>query len=83
MLCDEHADVIRESVRLVVQELMEGEVAELIGAQRGEGTEHRATHRTSTATRLPAATARHATEPRGSRCSVACSLSCPIIFALA
>jgi transposase-like protein len=33
---DEHADVLRESVRLVAQELMELEVAELIGAARGE-----------------------------------------------
>jgi transposase-like protein len=45
VLRDEHADVIRESVRLVAQELMEAEVSELIGAQRGERTEDRATHR--------------------------------------
>jgi putative transposase len=45
VLRDEHADVIRESVRLVVQELMEAEVAELIGAERGERSEDRATHR--------------------------------------
>jgi putative transposase len=45
VLRDEHADVIRESVRLVAQELMEAEVAELIGAQRGERSEDRATHR--------------------------------------
>ena len=32
----EHADVLRESVRLVVQELMELEVSELIGAAHGE-----------------------------------------------
>ena len=32
---DEHADVIYESFRLVVQELMEAEVFELIGAQHG------------------------------------------------
>ncbi len=36
VLRDEHADVIRESVRLLAQELMEAEVAALIGAQRGE-----------------------------------------------
>ena len=35
VLRDEHADVIRESVRAVAQELMEAEVSELIGAQRG------------------------------------------------
>jgi putative transposase len=45
VLRDEHGDVIRESVRAVAQELMEAEVSELIGAQRGERTEDRATHR--------------------------------------
>jgi len=45
VLRDEHADVIRESVRAVAQEMMEAEVSELIGAQRGERTEDRATHR--------------------------------------
>src|SRR5919202_3560629 len=45
VLREEHGDVIRESVRVVAQELMEGEVSELIGAQRGERTEDRATHR--------------------------------------
>jgi transposase-like protein len=35
-MADEHADVLRESVRLVVQELMELEVSELIGAAHGE-----------------------------------------------
>jgi transposase-like protein len=45
VLRDEHADVIRESVKAVAQELMEAEVSELIGAQRGERTEDRATHR--------------------------------------
>jgi transposase-like protein len=37
--------VIRESVRAVACELMEAEVSELIGAERGERTEDRATHR--------------------------------------
>jgi putative transposase len=45
VLREEHGDVIRESVRLVAQELMEAEVSELIGAPRGERTEDRATHR--------------------------------------
>jgi len=45
VLRDEHADVIRESVRAVAQEIMEAEVSELIGAERGERTEDRATHR--------------------------------------
>ena len=33
VLRDEHADVIRESVRAVARELMEAEVCELIGAE--------------------------------------------------
>jgi transposase-like protein len=45
VLREEHGDVVRESVRAVAQELMEAEVSELIGAQRGERTEDRATHR--------------------------------------
>ena len=45
VLREEHGDVIRESVRAVAQELMEAEVSELIGAQHGERTEDRATHR--------------------------------------
>ena len=36
VMVDEHADVLRESVRLVVQELMDCEVTELIGAAHGE-----------------------------------------------
>src|SRR4051794_36754682 len=45
VLADEHADVIRDSVRWVVQELMESEVSELVGAKLGERTEDRVTHR--------------------------------------
>ena len=45
VLRDDHGDVIRESVRAVAQELMEGEVSELIGAQLGERSDDRATHR--------------------------------------
>jgi transposase-like protein len=46
VLADEHADVIRDSVRWVVQELMEIEVSELVGAKLGERRpEDRATHR--------------------------------------
>src|ERR671928_920974 len=45
-LREEHGDVIRESVRVVAQELMEAEVSELIGAAHGERCpEDRATHR--------------------------------------
>jgi putative transposase len=46
VLLDEHADMIREAVRAVAQELMELEVSQLIGAERGERRpEDRATHR--------------------------------------
>lgn len=46
VLAEEHADVIRESVRAVAQEIMESEISELIGAERGERRpDDRATHR--------------------------------------
>src|SRR4051794_16496930 len=46
VLCDEHADVVREAVKAVVAEMMELEVSELIGAERGERRpDDRATHR--------------------------------------
>ena len=45
VLLDEHADVIREAVETVCRQLMEVEVSELIGAERGERTPDRATHR--------------------------------------
>jgi len=46
VLRDEHADVIRESVRAVAAELMEVEVSQLIGAELGERRpEDRATQR--------------------------------------
>src|SRR4051812_12203524 len=46
VLRDEHADVIRESVRVVVQEIMEAEVSEQIGAEHGERRpDDRVTHR--------------------------------------
>ena len=45
VLVDEHADVLRESVQWLARQLMEVEVSELIGAERGERTEDRATHR--------------------------------------
>src|SRR4051812_7988498 len=46
VLLDEHADVIREAARAVAAEMMELEVSELIGAERGERRpEDRATHR--------------------------------------
>jgi putative transposase len=45
LLSDEHADFVRESLRWVVEQLMETEVSELIGAEHGERTPDRATHR--------------------------------------
>ena len=46
VLVDEHADVLRESLKLLVRELMEIEVTELIGAELGERRpDDRATHR--------------------------------------
>ena len=39
----EHADVIRESVRLMVAELMEAEVAAVVGAELGERAPERRT----------------------------------------
>src|SRR5256885_11147062 len=46
VVLDEHADVIREAVKAVAAEMMELEVSELIGAERGERRpEDRATHR--------------------------------------
>ena len=45
LLEDEHADVLRESLRWLVAQLMEVEVCEQIGAEHGERTPDRATHR--------------------------------------
>jgi putative transposase len=45
LMSDEHADVLRESLRWVVEQLMEAEVSALIGAEHGERTADRATHR--------------------------------------
>jgi len=46
VLVDEHADVLRESLQLLVRELMEAEVAEQVGAELGERRPgDRATHR--------------------------------------
>ena len=45
LLSTEHVDLVRESLRWVVQQMMEAEVSELIGAGRGERTPDRATHR--------------------------------------
>jgi putative transposase len=41
----EHGDVVRAALEAVCRELMEGEVSELIGAELGERTPDRATHR--------------------------------------
>jgi putative transposase len=46
VLLDEHADVIGEAVKAIAAELMELEVSELVGDERGERRpEDRATHR--------------------------------------
>jgi putative transposase len=46
VLLDQHADVIREAVKAIAAEMMELEVSELVGAERGERRpEDRATHR--------------------------------------
>jgi hypothetical protein len=45
LLEEEGDDVLRESLRWVVQQLMEAEVSELIGAEHGERSEARLTHR--------------------------------------
>ena len=46
VLLDEHADVMREAVKAVCAELMEAEVSEQVGAERGERRpEDRMTHR--------------------------------------
>jgi putative transposase len=45
LLSEEHADFLRESLRWMVEQLMEAEVSELVGAAHGERTPDRATHR--------------------------------------
>jgi putative transposase len=45
LLGDEHADVLRESVAWMAQQLMEAEVAARTGAELGERTPDRLTHR--------------------------------------
>jgi putative transposase len=45
LMSDEHADFVCESLRWMVEQLMEAEVSELIGAELGERTPDRATHR--------------------------------------
>jgi putative transposase len=45
LLEEEGVDFLRESLRWVVQQLMEAEVSELIGAEHGERSEERLTHR--------------------------------------
>jgi putative transposase len=45
LMSDEHADVLRESVAWMARELMEAEVASKIGAELGERSLERITHR--------------------------------------
>jgi putative transposase len=51
LLEEEGVDFLRESLRWVVQQLMEAEVSDLIGAERGERTSERLTHRNGYRTR--------------------------------
>jgi transposase-like protein len=44
-MIDEHSDFLKESARLIAQELMEAEIANQIGAKRGEISGDRSTHR--------------------------------------
>src|SRR5437016_16103 len=45
VLSDEHADLVREAVAFVCQQIMEAEVSAQIGASLGERSAERATHR--------------------------------------
>jgi putative transposase len=45
LLEEEGVDFLRESLSWVVQQLMEAEVSELVGAERGQRSEERLTHR--------------------------------------
>src|SRR5437867_2784828 len=45
LLADDGADFLRESLKWVVQQLMEAEVSELVGAEHGERSPDRLTHR--------------------------------------
>jgi putative transposase len=45
LLNDEHADVLRESVAWMAQQLMEAEVSSRVGAELGERSLERTTHR--------------------------------------
>src|SRR5688572_10418957 len=45
LMSSEHADVIRESVRFMVAELMEAETAAIVGAELGERAPERRTTR--------------------------------------
>lgn len=44
-LVDEHSDFLKESARMIAQEIMEAEISAEIGAARGEAAEDRETHR--------------------------------------
>src|SRR5215217_9355291 len=45
LLEEEGADFLRESLKWVVQQLMEAEVSDLVGAEHGERSEDRLTYR--------------------------------------
>jgi putative transposase len=52
LLAGEHADVLRASVAWMVTQLMDAEVAALIGAEHGERTPERLTHRNGYRSRI-------------------------------
>mgnify|MGYP001160711903 CR=1 FL=1 len=51
-LLDEHADILRDAVAMVVAELMEAEISAEIGARHGEASDTRLTHRNGYRPRL-------------------------------
>jgi transposase-like protein len=51
-MIDEHADFVREAVRVVAAELMEAEITAEIGAAKGEVSQERVTHRNGYRPRL-------------------------------
>jgi hypothetical protein len=52
LLQDEHADVLRESVAWMATQLMDAEVASRVGAELGERSPERTTHRNESRQRL-------------------------------
>jgi transposase-like protein len=49
VMAGEHGDFVREAVALIAHELMEAEISAEVGAELGEVSQQRLTHRTATA----------------------------------